>query len=382
MQYPSVFIFLHSCKASAIGDKGSVRDITALDWPVVARLLSSELGCLGQALVSVGSCSQHLPVQPGLICQPRVGELRGILGLRRLLATKHAPMTGPRPVLLLRTLLLWGLLPEGWPLNDVDVGRLHLDRRQMEQAPAPLPEPSCAQLRAMWRQMHRMARHSQLTNEIPQFPAAYPFGYVAPDVGNKAVYFYPGVPAETPRAAFGKIVRKPGRGRPRVPASVRPLGRFADAPFPRKALGSYGTLVRSPDEKEQYRQQQEALGSWGRFPGDTAGGTRSSVAVLAEENLDARPSFVVGDGPGSRSYSYDRKQEWCHRTVLNRPCTTHQDCFCSRTKFFCSSGKCRSSAVRKASTDQWGSWYSGPLESSRLGQSGTSSDHLPSPNNV
>ncbi|KAH8021273.1 hypothetical protein HPB51_013948 [Rhipicephalus microplus] len=52
---------------------------------------------------------------------------------------------------------------------DQEWQRRILERRQVEQLPpAAVPEPSCTQLRLMWRQMHRMARHSQLTNEIPQ----------------------------------------------------------------------------------------------------------------------------------------------------------------------------------------------------------------------
>lgn len=281
------------------------------------------------------------------------------------------------PVPLLRILLLiWGsFLGNGSPAAAVfdslgPSGPLRVDRRQIEQLPAPLPEPSCAQLRAMWRQMHRMARHSQLTNEIPQFPAAYPFGYVAPDVGNKAVYFYPGAPGNS-KAAFGKIVRKPERGRTKV--RPRPVGRFADTPLPRAALGSYGTLVRSPDEKEQLRRQQEGpeFGVWGAFPGDaTSSASRAAATVLAED-------------PDSRTPSFDKKLEWCRRTVLTHPCKTHQDCFCPRTKFFCSAGRCRSSPVRKATKDQWGSWYSGPLESSRLGLSRAGSPpDPPASNNI
>ncbi|KAL1443197.1 hypothetical protein MTO96_030414 [Rhipicephalus appendiculatus] len=106
-----------------------------------------------------------------------------------------------------------------------------------------MPEPSCTQLRIMWRQMHRMARHSQLTNEIPQFPASYPFGYVSPD--DKALMYW------TP-ASFGKVVRQPGQKpvSPIKPGRPSVNGRFAQTPLPRSALGSsYGTVVRSPQRE-------------------------------------------------------------------------------------------------------------------------------------
>lgn len=231
---------------------------------------------------------------------------------------------------------LWVLPSEAQ--SALQLGRV-LERRQAEQLPPVLPpEPSCAQLKLMWRQMHRMARHSQLTNEIPQFPAAYPFGYVSPD--DKALMYW------TP-SSFGKVMRQPGGHSPqRKPMA----GRFAEAPLPRAALGpSYGTMVHSPDERAALQRIRKPAGTWGRFPAgsSTAPNTVSKTRLL-----------------------YRVEQERCGQSVAGRSCHTHDECFCPGLKFFCSAGRCRSPAARKASKDQWGTWYSGPLDDSRLGLTG------------
>lgn len=228
---------------------------------------------------------------------------------------------------------LWVLPSEAQ--SALQLGR---ERRQAEQLPPVLaPEPSCAQLKLMWRQMRRMARHSQLTNEIPQFPAAYPFGYVSPE--DKALMYW------TP-SSFGKVMRRPGdRSLQRKPVA----GRFAESPLPRTALGpSYGTMVHSPDERAALQRIRKPAGSWGRFPpGSAAPNAISKTRLL-----------------------YRAEQERCGRSVVGRSCHTHDECFCPGLKFFCSAGRCRSTAARKASKDQWGTWYSGPLDDSRLGLSG------------
>lgn len=226
---------------------------------------------------------------------------------------------------------LW-VLPSEAQLAALQLGRV-LERRQAEQLPPLPPEPSCGQLKLMWRQMHRMARHSQLTNEIPQFPAAYPFGYVSPE--DKALMYW------TP-SSFGKVMRQPGG----VSARRKPMaaGHFAESPLPRSALGpSYGTMVRSPDERAALQRSRKPSGSWGRFPPPGISKTR----VL-----------------------YRAQQDRCGQSVAGRQCHTHDECFCPGLKFFCSAGRCRSPAARKASKDQWGTWYSGPLDDSRLGMAG------------
>ncbi|XP_037578838.1 uncharacterized protein LOC119461565 [Dermacentor silvarum] len=248
--------------------------------------------------------------------------------------------------LLLPLVLLAAAAPSRAQSADQEWQRRVLERRQVEQLPpAAMPEPSCAQLRLMWRQMHRMARHSQLTNEIPQFPASYPFGYVSPD--DKALMFW------TP-ASFGKVVRQPGQKPVSVVNPGRPsvAGRFAQTPLPRSALGSsYGTVVRSPSEKAALRRQMAAAtGSWGPFTPPDRG---SDAGVVSKTRV-----------------LYRSEQERCGRSVMGRTCHSHDDCFCPGLKFFCSAGRCRSPASRKASKDQWGTWYSGPLEVSRLGMMG------------
>ncbi|XP_065298964.2 uncharacterized protein [Dermacentor albipictus] len=258
------------------------------------------------------------------------------------------PSSGPSGLLLLLLpLVLLAAAPSRAQSTDPEwLQRRVLERRQVEQLPpAAMPEPSCAQLRLMWRQMHRMARHSQLTNEIPQFPASYPFGYVSPD--DKALMFW------TP-ASFGKVVRQPGQKPASVvkPGRTPMAGRFAQSPLPHSALGSsYGTVVRSPGEKAALRRQMAATtGSWGQFaPADRG----SDVGVISKTRV-----------------LYRSEQERCGRSVMGRTCHSHDDCFCPGLKFFCSAGRCRSPASRKAFKDQWGTWYSGPLEFSRLGMTG------------
>ncbi|XP_064487684.1 uncharacterized protein LOC135399880 [Ornithodoros turicata] len=294
----------------------------------------------------------------------------------------HVAMAFPARMLWQGVLLWCLLLPAS--LGFLEPGDVvSVARRQMETLPPHMaqPEPSCSQLRAMWRHMHRMARHSQVTNEIPRFPAAYPFGFVSPDTQPK-VYYTSRSPVPQ-HSSFGKIIRKPNRSKGRLaakagyqdtgrrePVRAPPLGRFEDFPLPRESLGMFGTLVRSPEEKAKLQRKQPTgpYGSWG---------------TISQEPRRMRPDAVAVESPNSRSQSLDRKQEWCRRNVLNQQCKTHQDCFCPRTKYFCSAGRCRASLVRKAS-DQWGSWYDGPLESTRLGARPVASSSLgfPISNNV
>ncbi|KAK8773568.1 hypothetical protein V5799_011899 [Amblyomma americanum] len=82
----------------------------------------------------------------------------------------------------------------------------------------------------------------------------------------------------TPPASFGKVVRQPGKAA--VAKSMQPVGRFAESPLPRAALGpSYGVMVRSPSEKAALRRHMAGIGtgSWGPLSPDRGSTSRDVV---------------------------------------------------------------------------------------------------------
>ncbi|KAH9382339.1 hypothetical protein HPB48_010899 [Haemaphysalis longicornis] len=228
---------------------------------------------------TVFHCNNNHSPPPSLQACPAGAEARMAGGRGRV----AVGWTSSVRLFALLSAALWVLPSEAQ--SALQLGRV-LERRQAEQLPPVLPpEPSCAQLKLMWRQMHRMARHSQLTNEIPQFPAAYPFGYVSPD--DKALMYW------TP-SSFGKVMRQPGG---RSPQRKPMAGRFAEAPLPRAALGpSYGTMVHSPDERAALQRIRKPAGTWGRFPAgsSTAPNTVSKTRLLYR--VEQVKSWAGGEG--------------------------------------------------------------------------------------
>ncbi|XP_076358608.1 uncharacterized protein LOC143251121 isoform X3 [Tachypleus tridentatus] len=208
-------------------------------------------------------------------------------------------------------------------LSSDDV--ISVSRRQMEQIPSHLPEfsepePTCAELRAVWRHMRRMARHSEITNEIPTFPVtSYPqalFGYLVdkprsssfpktkPTNRNRSGLRVP-VEVYVPEyPKFGKILREPVeasrmKSSPKIgtksnryynnkyrktgknrydktryksksisPNSINSVlsGTFANSPFPEETLGVFGTVVNSPEEKA-FLEKQRYLAKLNKFHG-------------------------------------------------------------------------------------------------------------------
>ncbi|XP_022255247.1 uncharacterized protein LOC106470905 isoform X2 [Limulus polyphemus] len=208
-------------------------------------------------------------------------------------------------------------------LSSDDV--ISVSRRQMEQIPSHLPEfsepePTCAELRAVWRHMRRMARHSEITNEIPTFPVtSYPQGFFGYLVDKPRSSIFPKTkPSNRNRSSlrvpvevyapeypkFGKILRGPvdasrmkssaktgaksnryynnkyrktGKNRydktrykskPVSPNSINSVlsGTFANSPFPEETLGVFGTVVNSPEEKA-FLEKQRYLAKSNKFHG-------------------------------------------------------------------------------------------------------------------
>lgn len=281
-------------------------------------------------------------------------------------------------------MLLPGLLPQ----NLVSV-----HRRQSEQIPRHLPEvsepvPSCAELRAMWRHMNRMARHSELTNEIPQFPNT--FDQIMPLRGYPNYFEYP----------VGKIQTRPdGRRQPTRSTKTRigsfsrqiyPVGRFGGPGLPEEMLGDYGTVVNSPAEKQRVKNEHllnrlelqagnfmPDIGTFKIYADDGDNAYRNKYKFGSVRNMDSTrdPSVVIiptladveGEPFTYQTKSIGRQKASCKR-FEGKVCKRREDCYCYRNQLQCVEGIClRSSKPSKVFTDDWGNWHSGPLDSSVLG---------------
>lgn len=171
-------------------------------------------------------------------------------------------------------------------------------RRQMETLPVER-EPTCHELRSMWRHMRRMGRQMEFTNEIPKiqdpftasavryaggrrrpskYPDPNPYSAAKSSIASKEALFHstnnsPG------GGQFGAIVKGQNEVFPNrivmdnapdslgfhefddyptqklSPGPRRVPGRFADTSLPEEALGLYGTVVNSPEERARFRQK-------------------------------------------------------------------------------------------------------------------------------
>lgn len=182
-------------------------------------------------------------------------------------------------------------------------------RRQMEVAPSPqaIPgerEPSCSELRSMWRHMRRMGRQMEFTNEIPKiqdpftatamdrypggrrrpskYPDPNPYTSAAKSSMKDHSVFHKMDSNHTPKGKFGEVIRdsvhqnsfspnrilggagdSPGfhefdeypiKASKLVGSGLRRApGRFTDSSLPEESLGVYGTVVHTPEERARFR---------------------------------------------------------------------------------------------------------------------------------
>ncbi|KAG8188875.1 hypothetical protein JTE90_018280 [Oedothorax gibbosus] len=321
-------------------------------------------------------------------------------------------------------------------------------RRQMETLPTTEREPTCQELRSMWRHMRRMGRQMEFTNEIPKIqdpftasavrfgasrrrPSKYPdpnpysaaksnlaskeamyhakgqFGAVIKDqnevmvpVADRIVMDVNNMPDSLGFHEFDdfnsqKVVGG-GRGR-MVP------GRFADSSLPEEALGVYGTVVNSPEERARFREKSRRPPSFTEMRGfrgvpwsDSTGLGRvpfrasqphspqyhyGSVVTHAERHpLGGFAEFPqeIGQRGGTvaRVERIDKigmngkLKNTCLR-LQNRTCQTDVDCFCNgNPKLFCGGGRCRPlfKAAKYGKQQKWGkNWLTDSYERSLLG---------------
>ncbi|KFM75568.1 hypothetical protein X975_10955, partial [Stegodyphus mimosarum] len=104
-------------------------------------------------------------------------------------------------------------------------------RRQMEVLPSQEREPSCSELRSMWRHMRRMGRQMEFTNEIPKmqdpftasamrygggrrrpskYPDPNPYSAAKSSSASKDTVFQRKTDfVHSPKGQFGEIVKDP-----------------------------------------------------------------------------------------------------------------------------------------------------------------------------
>lgn len=207
-------------------------------------------------------------------------------------------------------------LPPAHPLL-LPVALPPVTRRQMEVAPSPpvVPgerEPTCSELRSMWRHMRRMGRQMEFTNEIPKmqdpftasaldrygsgrrrlskYPDPNPYTSVGKSSSSSKDHavFHKTDFLHTP-GQFGDVVKDsssrqqlqqsspfspnrilggagdspgfhefddyPGNTAKLIGSSGprRVPGRFSDTSLPEESLGVYGTIVHTPEERARFR---------------------------------------------------------------------------------------------------------------------------------
>lgn len=182
-------------------------------------------------------------------------------------------------------------------------------RRQMEVAPSPsaVPgerEPTCSELRSMWRHMRRMGRQMEFSNEIPKmqdpftasamnryaggrrrpskYPDPNPYSSAAKSSMKDHSVFHKTDFVHTPQGKFGEVIRDSSRQQSYSPNRIlggagdtmgfhefddypgntaklvgsgprRAPGRFSDTSLPEESLGVYGTVVHTPEERARFR---------------------------------------------------------------------------------------------------------------------------------
>ncbi|XP_055951570.1 uncharacterized protein LOC129987636 [Argiope bruennichi] len=316
-------------------------------------------------------------------------------------------------------------------------------RRQMEILPAQEREPSCSELRSMWRHMRRMGRQMEFTNEIPKlqdpftasamrygtgrrrpskYPDPNPYSAAKSSIAAKEQVFHKTDFVHTPKGQFGSIVKDqnevydtpnrildtpdslgfhefdeyPGT---KIAGPRRVPGRFADTSLPEEALGVYGTVVHSPEERARFRARTRRPPDYGlsryRTPwSDSTGLGRvpfhatkphtqyhyGSVVTHGERHpLGGFAEFPqeVGqrNGGGARVERIDKiplagkLKNTCLR-LQSRTCKTDVDCFCSGSpKMFCGGDRCRPLfKAGKYGKQKWGkSWFTDSYERSLMG---------------
>ncbi|XP_042906075.1 uncharacterized protein [Parasteatoda tepidariorum] len=175
-------------------------------------------------------------------------------------------------------------------------------RRQMEMMPSPASErePTCSELRAMWRHMRRMGRQMEFTNEIPKmqdpftasamrfgggrrrpskYPDPNPYSAAKSSIANKESVFHKTDSFVQNKGQFGSIMNNQNEVYPvqnrlvdnaqdslgfhefddyqdimsPSSSSRRVSGRFSDSVLPEESLGVYGTVVHTPEERARFR---------------------------------------------------------------------------------------------------------------------------------
>ncbi|XP_076332640.1 uncharacterized protein LOC143237362 [Tachypleus tridentatus] len=334
------------------------------------------------------------------------------------------------------------------PYNVITVAR-----RQVEQIPEHLPkvsdaEPSCAELRAMWHNMRRIARHSEMTNEIPTIPFSFPTDILDYAMSQSSFFRKHEFPAPlsfpTTSNLRNVLLKSPIKGSTlNNPArketftnnlfsegvsshhhnnnqyyvnngpqrdyshgrikSVNPPDRFSDIPFLEGSLGVFGTMVRSPEEKALLEKQQH-LGKLSEQFVENGGfqpsrisnkdlgkgfGTFGAFASDMEQSNPSKNNFQFGtfvhdmSSTGQHSAEEEEKiidsagafggivnpMDTC-KNVETNPCRNDDDCFCFENVLRCVATKCQVQQSRSKSqvyTDNWGTWNSGPIDSTKLG---------------
>ncbi|XP_023210038.1 uncharacterized protein LOC111612971 isoform X1 [Centruroides sculpturatus] len=279
-----------------------------------------------------------------------------------------------RPIALIVTFALINycqsflLLPGFFPGSQ---NLVSVHRRQSEQIPRHLPEvsepvPSCAELRAMWRHMNRMARHSELTNEIPQFPNTldqimpmreYP-DYIEYPIGK--IRTRPEGRRQPTRSTKTRIGLYSGQVYPGSRMNIP--GRFGGPALPEDMLGNYGTIVNSPAEKQRVKNEQlfnrlelqvgsslPEIGTFKLFPDEGDNAYRNKYKYGNVRNMDSTrdPSVVIipaladveGEPFTYQTKSIARQKASCKR-FEGKVCKRREDCHCSRNQLQCVEGTC------------------------------------------
>lgn len=271
---------------------------------------------------------------------------------------------------------------------DVGISKRDLEFNQYVPGYRRRGEPSCEELREMWRLSKREARRATTTNQLPR---------------------------RTQHATYGRLIPFAPEAKPRSLAIYGTPWDYPPANGHRKSpYDNLRTMLGPGDRRNKFNQLRMMVAA-GRGPNQSSKGSMENlIRIMASERSDTRPvalalrttkdMYPLGSKPrrepptmsprsmrgGSMQYSEQgfvgpllpadsrlpsytpwqppapdpalRSCEEAHWSY----CRINSDCACAGL-YRCSKGRCKVSSKHPVVEDARGSWYAGPLEAKDLG---------------
>lgn len=265
----------------------------------------------------------------------------------------------------------------------LDIGKRDLEFNQYVPGYRLRGEPSCEQLRTMWRMSKREARRATNTNQLPR---SRPYVYGRP----RYMAFAPSIQAQPPSKTYGVMSHYPKAQSSRTSVPQKGMFNKLQAMLgPRKysftdvrtglssERGPYdsGPAGKFEEVKQIWNQERQA---------EAAAAVRPVAQAL---RMDMAPRYSRGGIPPEQGFvgalmpadqprrpltpwetpQPDPSRRSC-REVRQTLCRVDGDCECNGI-YRCNKGRCKATRKPPVVTDTMtdGAWFDGPLETSELG---------------